>query len=445
MLFATLTTILASFTWLFLFRVIDFFHREPWKALLTFFASGALAVLVPYYLPVIFDFGSGKGGIFLDALINVSLVEEGAKLLFFFLAFLIFRKELDDGPDWLVYGAAVGLGFGAVENVLYAWKYGDLVLHFREIITLSGHAFDTGILLFGVWSVKQKKLNEGILWIATGIFSHALYDALLIMGQDEPIYTPMAFGVYLVSIELYCLMINNALNHSRYFDSKIAMPARAVRAIMTSIFLFLGLLFLLTYIREYGADGIGVFLFYSAPLLVIIYVTVNRITSLVLVEKKSFPIIPIFPFQYIGMDLGPSSTMNRFVIRGIPYDELDFVSYIGETTEIRPVNRNFDYFGDTAEIEFTGKVYAKSQILFYPVRFVRSDDPIHDDRHFYVVPKFIGNKEQGNYVIAGLVSRDHEINNDSGDTVGGGFCCWILLRKKERPGIWKDFVHLMNI
>lgn len=442
-LLAILITALASFIWLFLFRVIDFFHKEPWLPLLFFFFLGGTSVLVPLYLHDLIELVPYENEI-LHAFINIALIEEGGKLFAVLIGFLFFRKHLDDEPDWLIYGAAAGLGFGAVENVLYAIRYGDIVLHFREIITLSGHAFDTGILVYGVYVLFGKNEAKGLLWLVFGVSSHALYDAFLTMGEAFPIYTPMAFGIYLVSIEIFSLLLNNAVNHSRHFEEKLAMPARAIRSVMTATFAFMAFVFLGIYIKEYGFAGIGIFLFFSAPLIALIYVTINRLTSLVLVRKKSFPVIPTFPFQYIGMDLGPSSTMSRFIIRGLPYDEWDFVSYIGETTEIRPVNRNYDYFGDSADIEFTGKVYAKSQILFYPVRFVRSDDPIHEDKHFYIVPKFVGNKEQRNYIIAGLISRHAPIDNESGDIGNGGFCTWVLIRKKERPGIWRDFLNLLK-
>ena len=58
----------------------------------------------------------------IGAVITAPFVEEFAKGLFLFIFFL--TKEYDNITDGLVYGGAIGLGFGMTENLLYFIMYG---------------------------------------------------------------------------------------------------------------------------------------------------------------------------------------------------------------------------------------------------------------------------------------------------------------------------------
>ena len=53
------------------------------------------------------------------------IVEEIAKALF--LLYIISKKDFDNITDGLVYGAAIGLGFGMSENIFYFVTYGTTV------------------------------------------------------------------------------------------------------------------------------------------------------------------------------------------------------------------------------------------------------------------------------------------------------------------------------
>lgn len=442
---AVLTSGIAAFIWLFLFRIIDHFKPERWGHILFFFALGGLSVLLPYYMPALLEIQAGWDNIFLDHLVNVAFVEETGKLFFLVIGMFLFPKLFSDAPNFLIYGASVGIGFGFVENVMYAMQYGSLVLHFRDIISLSLHAFCTGIIAYGLYKFKSGKPGLMLLWFLSGVLIHALYNTFLEIGEEFYAYALISYLVYLMAIELFSMMLNNAINLSEHFTDHVPFPAKAIRTSMTFTFILLFFIFMVMYVFEFGMEGVGAFLFLTAPLLFLVYVTVNRFSSLVLVKGKTFPISPSFPFIYGGMDLGvPGMMRARITIKGLPYDEWPYVSRINKETHIRPINRNFDYFGNHAIIRISGKVYGKNQIIFYPLDFIQSDDPVNASRFYYLLPKFSGETEKGNYHIVALVSREQAIDSSTEDAGRGGFCAWVYLEKEPEVPTFRQFISLLR-
>lgn len=106
---------------------LDHWEREPWHLI----AAGFLWGAVPATVLVIVSEGTAADWLsttvfFSDlskwevaAVIAAPLVEESCKGLALLLLFLFFRQHIDTLMDGLVYGAAVGFGFAAVENIHY--------------------------------------------------------------------------------------------------------------------------------------------------------------------------------------------------------------------------------------------------------------------------------------------------------------------------------------
>lgn len=442
---AILSSGIAAFIWLFFFRVADHFKPEPWGNVFLFFLLGGLSVLIPMFTPYLIGEGEGAKNVVLHHLIDVAFIEETGKFLLFLLGMFFMKKRFTDGPNYLIYGAAVGVGFGCVENVMYALQYGNLVLHFRDIVSISLHAFCTAIVCYGFFKLRAGNAGLMLLWYLTAISIHAGYNSGFVLAGEHPVLPIVSSILFLVAVEIFSVMLNNAVNGSIHFEDHLPFPAKAMRISLLWTFLFLFLLFMVNYIVEYGFIGIGVFLFLSTPLLFVLYVAINRISSPVLVRGKVFPIGFSLPFRLGGIDIGlPGVFGARFSVKGLPYEEYPFVSRINSETEIRPINSRFDYFGDTATISITGKVYAKSQIIFYPVRFIHSDDPIHEDRHYYLMPKFSGESQMGENCIAALISREQPIDSATEEIGKGGFCAWIYLKKEPDLSALAHFKRLLK-
>ncbi|MCU7495127.1 MAG: PrsW family intramembrane metalloprotease [Ignavibacteria bacterium] len=110
---------------------LDKYDREPFRYVMASFLWGAvgailLASLASWLLneglkAVLMDASGGER--LLGPLVFAPLVEESAKGIFLF--FLARSKVFDNITDGLIYGGAIGLGFGMTENFLYFITYGN--------------------------------------------------------------------------------------------------------------------------------------------------------------------------------------------------------------------------------------------------------------------------------------------------------------------------------
>ncbi|MGE5429546.1 MAG: PrsW family intramembrane metalloprotease [Syntrophomonadaceae bacterium] len=108
---------------------LDKYEREPFRYVFACFVWGAAGAIV---LASLASWGLSEGFhlIFrtthnfklLEPLVFAPLVEESTKGLF--LIFLVRSKVFDNLTDGLLYGGAIGLGFGMTENFLYFITYG---------------------------------------------------------------------------------------------------------------------------------------------------------------------------------------------------------------------------------------------------------------------------------------------------------------------------------
>jgi protease PrsW len=121
------------------------------------------------------------GGLALFTLIVAGVSEEGAKYLCIRLyswRSAAFRERYDG----ILYSAAVGLGFGAAENISYVLSGGWQTALIRALTAVPFHCFLGVILGYYLGQSKVKQLNEerwGYLhWqgLAWAIFAHGLYD-----------------------------------------------------------------------------------------------------------------------------------------------------------------------------------------------------------------------------------------------------------------------------
>ncbi len=112
-----------------LITFFDRYEKEPLWLMLAAFGWGAI-VAAGLALVVNTIFGVGVAVLTGDerlteittAVISAPLVEETVKGLAVLIIFLLFRKEFNSLLDGVIYGALVGFGFAATENVLYIFN-----------------------------------------------------------------------------------------------------------------------------------------------------------------------------------------------------------------------------------------------------------------------------------------------------------------------------------
>ena len=149
-----LPAILAAFVpallWLLFFYTRDRYEREPTKAVLIFFVMGAvlavpLAIIAGLFIyPIVYGLGVTESdivGLFISMFLLAGLPEETIKGA---LAAFRARREpdVDEPADPMIYFTSLGLGFGALETVLY------ITGTYFEYLPMGGNAaFDAAFLM----------------------------------------------------------------------------------------------------------------------------------------------------------------------------------------------------------------------------------------------------------------------------------------------------------
>jgi RsiW-degrading membrane proteinase PrsW (M82 family) len=126
--------------------------------------------------------GAGPGQ--LEAALGIALIEELAKILG--VLWLLRRRILRFRVDGILFGAAAGIGFAALENALYALArlaaVDDMlaVLFARSLLSPFGHGAWTALVCAAIWGEKGAH-GPRAGWrvvgaFAAAIFLHAMWD-----------------------------------------------------------------------------------------------------------------------------------------------------------------------------------------------------------------------------------------------------------------------------
>ncbi len=164
-------------------------QREPLGAVLGMFVyGGTLGVIIALALILLLDYslGAEPGGLTLLSLVLIApLVEELAKGLGLGLV----RRRILEIEDGIVYGAAIGLGFAATENLLYGLQalrdsgleQASLTIAFRVLSSVLLHAGSTALLGYGYarMLLRRQGLAALVPYYLLAVLQHALYNFLV--------------------------------------------------------------------------------------------------------------------------------------------------------------------------------------------------------------------------------------------------------------------------
>ena len=177
----------------------DSIEKEPLGLLILMAVSGAVSCVPASWLERI---GTGFLSVLqarhpfsslsyaaIEAFLIVALAEEGCKL--FFLKKLTWNsREFNYRFDGIVFSVFVGLGFAALENILYVFNYGPGVIASRGLLAIPGHmtfAIFMGIFysqakinsLYGYERGRRKNMRLSLL---VPMLLHGFYDFCLMSG-----------------------------------------------------------------------------------------------------------------------------------------------------------------------------------------------------------------------------------------------------------------------
>ncbi len=152
----------------------------------TFALGAALGVPVAVQL----ESWVGLTALGLTTAVILACIEEPAKLLG--VVWVLWRPSARFRMDGIIYGAAAGMGFAALENVRYGLDriefFGTLLttISYRTLLAPFGHGMWTAIICACIWQVKgsgRPRLGWPILGgLAISVTLHTLWDSQIVTG-----------------------------------------------------------------------------------------------------------------------------------------------------------------------------------------------------------------------------------------------------------------------
>ena len=173
-----------------------------WRAVL----YGVLICIPVSYVEMLINgwlFGSGEAttlfGSTVEAFFVAALPEEAFKL---FALWLILRRNpyFDEHFDGIVYAVCVGLGFAALENVMYIFMYSDewqSVALSRALLAVPGH-YAFAVLMgyyYSLYHFVERSLFNKVAILLVPVLAHGTYDALALGGQVNPLLGSISFFI----------------------------------------------------------------------------------------------------------------------------------------------------------------------------------------------------------------------------------------------------------
>lgn len=219
---------------------------------LIFLSSAVVAVPLAWYLEHVSLFGAGQSDFSrFKVPLTVSVIEEGAKLLVCLA--LIRTKQMRFLMDAVVFGAAAGMGFAAIESVIYGWSHlgeassmGMLsVLWIRALLSPFGHGTWTAIAAAGIWIAAAARATaagadarrriqpwNAAFLLAAVVALHALWD-LRFEGGLAKVGMMAAVGGAGIGL-LYLLVRTGRREEYRAFSALNPYVQEAVRHVDTA-------------------------------------------------------------------------------------------------------------------------------------------------------------------------------------------------------------------
>jgi RsiW-degrading membrane proteinase PrsW (M82 family) len=178
-------------TYLIIIWKIDRYDREPFSLVIINYLYGAvgaiiIAVLGSGLISTLVSFIVDNREIVnrIETILVAPIVEETTKGFFLFL--MVYNKKFDNITDGIVYGGAIGLGFGMTENffyfVFYAHSFNDWlsIVIIRTLFSGVMHCVSTGILgaFLGYAKFKPKyiKITFPLYGLGIAMFIHFLWN-----------------------------------------------------------------------------------------------------------------------------------------------------------------------------------------------------------------------------------------------------------------------------
>lgn len=140
-LISAMAAIIPMLAYLLLIWWFDRYDREPFKLVLQNYLWGSVGAIIfailgsIIFTSILSQFLSNKGQLnYLGTVVTAPIVEEITKGIF--LLITVTNRKFDNMTDGIVYGGAIGLGFGMTENFLYFVSFGTSLSDWIAIVII---------------------------------------------------------------------------------------------------------------------------------------------------------------------------------------------------------------------------------------------------------------------------------------------------------------------
>lgn len=222
-IFSALAAIIPMTIYLILIWRFDRYDREPFGLVLANYLWGALgaiilAIIGSYFLTFIFSFFV-KNEASLDLVGAVAVapfVEEITKGIF--LLITIGSRKFDNITDGIVYGGAIGLGFGMTENFMYfVANSGSVggwiaVVIIRTLFSAVMHCVATATLGafmgYSKFMGKRRRIFYTLIGLVLAILIHASWNSSVSFQSTAPLGFLFLFITILIFIGIFTFSVN---------------------------------------------------------------------------------------------------------------------------------------------------------------------------------------------------------------------------------------------
>ena len=433
-----MAAIISVVVWIDYFRWIDVFESERLRHL-------TLALLIgcgtPFLCLEVYSFfdmlGFHENGELINDLIysvfGIGLNEELSKIVGVVIAFQLLKKHINESIDHLIYAGMVALGFAMVENFTYIERYGIDIITQRSFYSVLEHIINTSLIVYGYYRLKV--FNKGnqytnvIVAFFAAISSHGLFDYFIINPHFSFFSPILVIIVYLIGINFWISMLNNAINFSNAFDySRINYSSSLFyRLILWYFFTMVIGIAYITYVDSFKAALLNTsfHLIGDGFLFVIVILRASRFKIYKNYYQKITIKLPFYITKNQDEDFRLFGSL-ALKIRGENAYEYFLTSKIGQKIELFPINvkKSFIHKPETAIV--CDKLFLKGDTTVYVILFEKNQN-----EYFFLKPKTRDKTTiDNNYPIHQLL-QDTETAKGSKKLSELRFLEWVFLKTEN--------------
>lgn len=376
----SIIAIFIAWIWVDYYRMINIYDRDNLKYFILTFFLGCTSVLFVYLIhPLVLDhFYFELNGDFLNdflfCVFKIGMVEEIAKAIPFVIMYFAFNKQFNEPIDYLAFFSVSALGFSAAENVLYFNDSGPGIIGGRAILATVGHMFDSALVAYGIIRFKYTDKKNKVLGIFVFFFlaaiSHGYYDFWLIHEGTKAGGIIITVLYFMVTISVFAVILNNALNNSTFFTYKKVIDSdKVLNRLLTHYAIVLGIQFILMLFYVTIEEAIAVLIYSVLFSGFIIIVTSIRLSRFKLIHKRWNALKLEFPFTMRENEAtGSTNRILNIVMRGDSINEMHINAFYEEYIILNPVSQRNTHLGTPRLAYIYRKIFLYRDETFYVVK-----------------------------------------------------------------------------